>query len=263
MSSRIPHSFRRPSPTRLAATVACIAIAGAALSLLAPTEDAVASVPTGTPVFSNPTQIDHPYFPFEPGAVSVFAGKSDGERTSVVFLYLDTTRELNFGSGTVECVTLQETEFEDGEIAEISVNYFAQADDGTVYYFGETVDDYEDGEIVAHSGSWLVGGPSGDDPVETMTVTTPAVFFPGNPEVGDLFRPEDLPDGSFENVTIQKLEKRVRVPVGRHESIQVEENHFPGDTFEKKWYVPGLGFVKAKAKGEVLKMVASTFQAED
>lgn len=260
MSSRTPLiRFFRRLPVGLAAAGALALVVGSLHS----GEPAHAAVPTGTPTFSDPTAIDNPFFPFEAGAVSVFAGKSEGERTAVVFLYRSTTRELAYGSGTVECVTLQETEFTDGEISEISVNYFAQADDGTVYYFGETVDEYEDGEIVANSGSWLVGGPEPGDPLSTMTVTEPAVFFPGTPEVGDEFNPEDLPDGSLETVLIQRLDKRVRVPAGRYRGIQVREHHLPDDEFEKKWYVAGLGVVKAKAKGEVLKLLASTFEEAD
>jgi hypothetical protein len=46
----------------------------------------------------------------------------------------------------------------DEELIEISRNYFAQTQTGpapgTVCYFGENVDIYEDGEIVSHEGAW-------------------------------------------------------------------------------------------------------------
>jgi hypothetical protein len=37
---------------------------------------------------------------------------------------------------------------ENGLLVEVSRDFFAQAPGGTVCYFGEDVDDYEDGEIV-------------------------------------------------------------------------------------------------------------------
>jgi len=45
-------------------------------------------------------------------------------------------------------------------LIEVSQNFFAQADDGTVYYFGELVDTYGGGSVVSHEGSWLLGGVS-------------------------------------------------------------------------------------------------------
>ena len=137
------------------------------------TPQAEASVPTGTPVFSNPTVFTHPLFPFQPGAFRVFTGKSDGEGIVLIDVFSAETRDFPWNGGTVTCRTLQETEFEDGQLVEITKNYFAQADDGSVYYFGETVDDYEDGVIVGHGGGWLVGGPTGGDPPETDSVTDP------------------------------------------------------------------------------------------
>ena len=46
----------------------------------------------------------------------------------------------------------------DGELTEISRNYFATClPSRDVYYFGEDVDIYEEGEIVSHEGAWLAG----------------------------------------------------------------------------------------------------------
>ena len=48
-----------------------------------------------------------------------------------------------------------EREKEDGELVEISYNYFAHCrETGDVWYFGEDVDDYEGGVIVGHGGAW-------------------------------------------------------------------------------------------------------------
>ncbi|HSC05590.1 MAG TPA: hypothetical protein VLD59_02055 [Steroidobacteraceae bacterium] len=53
---------------------------------------------------------------------------------------------------------VQERETENAELKEISRNFFADcAPLHDVYYFGEEVDIYEDGEIVSHEGAWLAG----------------------------------------------------------------------------------------------------------
>ena len=53
---------------------------------------------------------------------------------------------------------VEERETEDGELVEVSRNFFAICEEtNSVFYFGEEVDDDEDGEIVGHEGAWLAG----------------------------------------------------------------------------------------------------------
>jgi len=220
-----------------------------------------ADVPVGPPVFSDPLVFTNAFAPFQVGAVKVFSGKSDGEKTAVVDLFTADTRSFAWGGGSVECAVLQETEFSDGQTSEISLNYFAQSDDGTVWYFGEVVDIYENGVVVAHDGSWLVGGASlPSDPVDTATALEPGLFMPATPAVGDFFKPEDLFPLVDETVTVIKLDQKLNVPSGKYaEAMKVEETSLIGDSDpEFKWYVRGLGVVKTKAKGEVLNLLAST-----
>lgn len=213
----------------------------------------------GAPTFADPLSITNPYMPFEPGAVKVFAGRSDGVPVVVADLYLEDTRVFELGGEPVECAILQETEFEDGEVVEISRNYFAQADDGGVFYFGEVVDDYEDGEITGHGGSWLVGGPSPSDPPETATATAPALFMPHDPEVGDSWKPEDLFPFVDETVTLLDDDAKVNVPAGKYEDcLKVQESSQLSSGTELKWYAPGVGVVRVKGKGETLRLLAST-----
>ena len=220
-----------------------------------------ASVPTGVPVFSAPLVVDNSYSPFQPGAVKVFSGRSDGAPTTVVDVYLSGTRDFAWGPGTVSCRILQETEFESGFLVEISRNYFAQADDGSVYYFGEIVDTYEDGLVVGHGGSWLVGGPSGGDPPETATVADPALFMPAAPEAGDEYMPEDVPDGPQERDRVLRADRAVKTPAGRFVNcLQVLETDVADGSKEQKWYGPGVGVLRAKAKGEDLILVATTLR---
>jgi len=218
-----------------------------------------ASVPTGTPVFTNPLNITNTYFPFEPGGMKVFHGKSDGEAIVVVDHYLEETRNFTWNGQTIACRCLREVEFEDGELVEISNNYFAQADDGSVYYFGETVDNYEDGEIEDHEGAWLVGGPAPGE--EAVTAAAPALFMPANPEVDDTWKPEDVPALDIEEIdTVLSTTKKVKVPAGKFMNcLKVHELDYDGEE-EKKYYAPGVGVIKAKAEGEKLKLVAMTPQ---
>jgi hypothetical protein len=63
----------------------------------------------------------------------------------------------------VACGILEEKETKDGQLIEISRNFFA-TDPATqdVYYFGEDVDNYKDGKIINHEApGWRARrGPS-------------------------------------------------------------------------------------------------------
>jgi len=219
-----------------------------------------ANVPSGTPTFSNPLNITNPYHPFQPGGVKVFQG-SDGKTKLVgIHLYLTETRAFTWNSTVVNCRVLREMAFEDGQLVEISDNYFAQADDGTVYYFGEVVDNYEDGVVVNHDGSWLVGGPtSPSDPPTTASDNNPTVFMPANPEVGDVFKPEDLIPVVDETATVVHVGVKVKVTAGSYEdTIAIDETSALEAGTTTKWYAPGVGVVMEKAKREQLNLISST-----
>jgi len=247
------HPGRAPLRGRL--LPALLLAAACAGALLAP---AGASPPVDPPVFTSPLEITNPFHPFTPGGVKLFTGVDEGEKIAIVDLYLAEMRTFRFGGVDIPTRILQETEFAEGRLVEISRNFFAQADDGTVYYFGEVVDDYEDGVIVGHGGSWLVGGPTDpSDPPETGTAKEPAVFMPGNPERGDVFKPEDVFPIADETVTIVAVNQRVVVPAGRFRgALRVRETSRLSPGSETKWYAPGVGVVKGKARGESFRLIA-------
>jgi hypothetical protein len=222
-----------------------------------------ASVPTGTPTFTNPLNITNRYQPFQPGGVKVYRGTKGKTAQVVVDLYRSDTRTFVIGHTTrVECRILQEIAFENGQLVESSLNFFAQADDGTVYYFGEVVDIYENGVITSHEGSWLVGGPQGSDPRETATASVPTVFMPAIPELGDTFKQEDLFPTVDETDQVVGVGQTVTVEAGRFDdTIQILETSRLDPGTETKWYAPGVGVVKSTAKGEKLELISSTVRS--
>lgn len=221
--------------------------------------------PVDPPVFGNPLNITNRFHPFVVGAVKVYSGRSDGERTNVVDTYLADTRTFRFNGRDVATHILVETEFEGGRLVEISYNYFAQSDDGVAYYFGEVVDIYEDDEVVSHDGSWLVGGPTQPtDPPETGNAPRPAVFMLPAPKVGDVFKPEDLYPLVDETVTVKRVDRTVVVPAGKfRKAIEVRETSRLSPGHENKWYAPGVGVVRVQAKGEWLKLDAVALLGAD
>ena len=62
--------------------------------------------------------------------------------------------ETKLVNGT-ETRIVEERTIEDGDLAEISDNYFAVCNQTKdIFYFGEDTDFYKDGKIISHNGSW-------------------------------------------------------------------------------------------------------------
>src|SRR5687767_4321144 len=97
----------------------------------------------------------NPWFPIEPGTEWLYEGEEDGALLELRITLLDQTEIV----GGVTTRVLREVERSDGELVEISHNYFAAAPDGTVCYFGEAVDIYEAGQVVSHEGAWRADEP--------------------------------------------------------------------------------------------------------
>lgn len=134
----------------------------------------------------------------------------------------------------VECTVLAEKEYEEGELKEISYNCFAQDAAGNVYYFGEDVDEYEDGEVVSHGGAWMVG----------KNATEPCLFLPAQLTVGFGFKPENSPPDAEEWDEIEATDAELVLPAGTfHDVLVIREADAPGQWKERKYYAKGIGLI--------------------
>jgi hypothetical protein len=127
-----------------------------------------------------------------------------------------------------------------GRIHEVALDYYAQADDGAVWYFGEDVYNYEDGVVVDTEGTWLAGvhGPA-------------AMIMPADPRAGDVYRPENMPGFVFEEVTVESRGDTVQGPRGPVSgALVVRELHLGGST-ERKTFAPGYGEFSTASGGDV------------
>ena len=89
--------------------------------------------------------------------------------------------------------------------------------------------------------------------------------MPANPELGDVFKPEDLFPFVDETAEIIGVDLDVHVFGVKYEgAIKVEESTRLDPGKESKWYAPGVGVVKVQTKGETLRLSYSTLvQTED
>jgi len=187
------------------------------------------------PKFSHPREITNPWLPLSSLKQDILEGKEGRkklriERTSKP----DIHKTFTIAGQTVEAFVLEDREFENGKLAEVTLDYIAQSDDGAVYYLGEDVDEYKNGKVSGHSGAWLYG-------VHTQHL---GVLMPAQPRIGDKFKSEDVPKITTEDDEVISDSETVKVPAGTYQHcIKVREKLSDG-AVEYKYYAKGVGCVR-------------------
>jgi hypothetical protein len=171
----------------------------------------------------------NPYFILEPGYQLVLENKKKKE--VLVISVLDETRKI----GAVETRVIEERETVDGQPKEVSRNFFAICKrSNSVYYFGEEVDEYKDGKLVAHPGAWLHGEKGARF----------GLMMPGLPLVGARYYQEVAPGVAMDRAEIQSVTDSVETPAGKFEKVLSIEETTPleSDRAHKK-FAPGVGLI--------------------
>jgi hypothetical protein len=180
-------------------------------------------------------------FSLHPGDVLHFEGESeDGETVDLVITVLNKTRTVTLrtedGEQRVKTRVIEERESVGGELAEVSRNYFARcAETNDIYYFGEAVDIYEDGEIASHEGSWVTGQGG----------ASPGLVMPGTFLLGSRYFQERAPGVALDRAEHTAMGLAVTTPAGAFKDcVEVRETSAlePAAT-SRKVYCPDVGLV--------------------
>jgi hypothetical protein len=213
-----------------------------------PTPAAVNPGPSGSsgPVPAAPTRarsytskVDHPLVPLTSVRNTVFRGREGDTKVRVVSRVLKRTTRV----AGVRVAIVKVREFEDGELVERTADYFAQDGRGRVWYFGERVDDIENGKVVSHEGQWLAG----------KNGAKPGLFMPAKPRVGQVFEQERAPGVAEDRSRVVAAGLEVKTPAGTFDRCIKTRDFAPLDrTTEFKFYCAGVGLVREKpANGRV------------
>jgi hypothetical protein len=192
------------------------------------------------PTFSHPTEVTNPLFPVSKQASVLFLGHVDGRPFRTEVTLLPDTRIVQWEGQRIETLVSQYMAYLGGRIQEVAYDLYAQADDGSVWYFGEDVADFEGGTITTKEGTWIVGkdGPA-------------AMIMPADPKVGNAYRTENTPGIAFEQVTVTSVDRTLDGPLGPIDGgLVAEELHMDGTT-EDKLFAPGYGEFFTAGGGDV------------
>jgi len=191
------------------------------------------------------------FFILEPGHQLVLESGTE----KVVITVLDKTKKI----GNVITRVVEEREEQDGELKEISRNFFAICrEHGDVFYFGEEVDDYKDGKIVNHSGAWRADEKNSRE----------GIIMPGTILLGARHYQEIAPNAQ-DRAEIISDDVTMKTPAGTFRNcIRIEETSgIDPDDICYKTYAPGVGIIQdadlvltkySKAKEESMSLEDST-----
>jgi len=175
----------------------------------------------------------NPFFILEPNYQLVFVGEEAGEEAELTITVLNETTEVN---GT-ETRVVEERETLGGQLVEVSRNFFAICEEtNSVFYFGEEVDDYEDGRIVAHEGAWLAGEDA----------NRAGIIMPGTILVGARYYQEIAPNVALDRAEIVDMGQVIQTPAGEFTDTLLTQETTPlePDVVEVKYYAAGIGLIQ-------------------
>jgi hypothetical protein len=183
--------------------------------------------------------VTHPLFPLWSLRSTEFSGtERDAETGKTV--KTRTVKRLLHKTDTIAGVAvavLEVKDYEDGELVEVTEDYFAQHRDGSAWYFGERVSDYEDGKVVGHEGQWLAGEGN----------NKPGLYLPANPTVGQEFEPERAPGVAEVRSKVVQLDAEVTVPAGKYTGCLKTDDYSALDKMtESSFYCPRAGLVRSE-----------------
>jgi len=193
--------------------------------------------------FDNPTKIDNKYFPMTPGTQLVFEGKTEEAGItydhSIIYYITDLTKEI-LG---IETVVAWIVDYSDGELVEAEIAFYAQDNDGNVWFMGEHPEVYEDGKLI-EAPTWIPGFRGAEA----------GIVMKANPQLNQSSYAQGWGPavGWTDRGRVIGLGDQVCVPVACYEDVLTTEEFSQSEpnAFQVKSYAPGVGNVKVTWRGD-------------
>jgi hypothetical protein len=177
-------------------------------------------------------RVDNRYFALQPGTRFIYRGTEDGQPEKVV---TDITRRQKTILG-VKVVVVLDRVFLGGALKEQTLDWYAQDQDGNVWYFGEDSKEFENGRVISTAGSWEAG----------KNGARAGVIMLAHPHVGQSYHQEFAAGVAEDMARVLSVNAKVSVPFGsfKHCLKTAETTPLEPGAKEIKVHCPGVGFVK-------------------
>jgi hypothetical protein len=176
------------------------------------------------------TDIDNPYWPMKPGSRWVYRESEGGSVKKVVVTVTDKTKRLANG---VTARVVRDEVTENGEPVELTDDFYAQDQDGNVWYMGEETAEYEDGKVTTRAGSFEAGRDG----------AKAGIIMPAHPRPGMDYRQEYLKGEAEDRARVLSVDDQAEVPAGhfRGALLTRDVNPLEPKVLEYKLYARGVG----------------------
>lgn len=195
------------------------------------------------------TNITNPYFSLPTLRTLVYEGQTD-EGLERVEISIEGETKVVDG---VTTLVYRDKVYVAGVMVEDTWDYLAQDAIGNVWYFGENVNNYEEGVIVDHDGSWLAGENGAEA----------GIWMKANPKVGDTYKQEYLKGEAEDMADVVSISEKLTIRGKQYENCLKTYDYTPLDINSKeyKYYCKETGSLVLEENiltGEKVELVSVT-----
>ncbi|UVJ37848.1 hypothetical protein [Arthrobacter sp. CJ23] len=195
--------------------------------------------------FLKPTTISNKWLSLKPGMQFTTTGtvtSADGvHEHSVVHTVTGLTKVI----GGVTTRVLWDRDYQDGQLQESELAFFAQDRQGSVWLFGEYPEEYEGGTFVGAPSTFIHGLAKAQ--AGTMMPAKPSLRAPDHVQA---YAPKV---GFLDCGTVFQKNQQVCVPTGCYDDVLVIDEYNPLEPpdagHQRKFYSAGTGLIKVTAVG--------------
>ncbi len=181
-------------------------------------------------------KIDNKYFTLTPGTKITYQKKTEEGNERIDLVVTNETKKIMGVTTTL----VQDTVYLNDKLKEDTKDWYAQDKMGNVWYFAEAVDNFENGKLADHKGSFEAG----------VDGAKPGIIMKANPQIGDNYRQEYYKGVAEDYAQVVALDKTITIAKGTYKNcLQTKDKSYIDLTLdENKYYCPDVGYVTLEEK---------------
>jgi hypothetical protein len=193
--------------------------------------------------FDHPTVIDNTWLPMSAGMRLVFNGTTNEDNELLEHQVIITITDLTKVIDGIDTVVAWDQDFEEGELVETELAFFAQDNNGNVWRMGEHPEEYENGQLV-DAPTWIAG----------IKGAKAGISMPGNPTVGTLSYSQGWDPGVefIDRARVHQLGQQTCVAFDCYTDVLVidEFNVEETNAHQLKYFARGIGNIRVGWSGD-------------
>jgi len=195
----------------------------------------------GSASFSDPTNINNPYWPLVPETTFVYEPVPNENNVVNTIRVTSDTKAITVDGKSIECRVVYDVETVDGVLTEETYDWYAQDDDDNIWYCGEDTTEY------LYDDNWNFLGTSKEGSWEAgVDGAFPGYLILAEPGPGVCYQQEYYEDEAEDRAKVLRLNAKVTLENGDSYAdclVTKEWTQLDPGNVEHKYYAEGLGLV--------------------